>query len=163
MSRNIRLCEKSVSVELFRRDDLGDLTIAGRSYRCAMQRLAAGEYCLTLDGVSYRHWIAHNKDMTYVHAFGRAWELEITNPAETRASESGAANIATAPMPGVVVGVMVEVGAAVEKGQTLMIIESMKMQSEITARAAGKVESVRVAVGDTCARGAKLVALTSEE
>lgn len=163
MSRNIRLGEKAVSVELVRRDDLGDLTIAGRSYHCVMQRLAVGEYYLTLDGVSHRLWIAHHKDMTYIHGFGRTWELEVTNPAEARTAESDGMNVASAPMPGVVVSVMVEVGEAVEKGQTLMIIESMKMQSEITARAAGKIEAVLVEIGDTFERGARLIALASEE
>jgi 3-methylcrotonyl-CoA carboxylase alpha subunit len=163
MSRNIRLGEKTVSVELVRRDDLGELIIAGRSYHCAMQRLVAGEYYLTLDGVSHRLWIAHHKDMTYVHGFGRTWELEVTNPAEAQATESDGLNVASAPMPGVVVSVMVEVGEAVERGQTLMIIESMKMESEITARTAGRVEAVMVAVGDTFERGSRLVALASEE
>lgn len=163
MNRNIRLAENTVSVELVRRDDLGDLTIAGRRYHCAMQRLADGEYYLTLDGIAHRLWIAHHKDKAYVHGFGRTWELEVTNPAEAQAAESDGVNVASAPMPGVVVGVMVEVGEAVERGQTLMIIESMKMQSEITARAAGRIEAVMVAVGEAFERGAKLVALASEE
>lgn len=163
MSRNIRLGETTASVEFVRRDDEGDLTIDSRSYHCDMRRLRTGEYYLTLDGVSQNLWIAHHKDTVYVHAFGRTWELEVTGRTGSRGLESKGENVASAPMPGVVVSILVAMGDTVEKGQTLVIIESMKMQSEISARTAGTIEAVWVAVGDKFDRGAKLVTLASEQ
>lgn len=53
-----------------------------------------------------------------------------------------------APMPGVVVEVPVEVDQEVEAGQTVLVLESMKMQNEFKATRAGKVKRVQVVPGD---------------
>jgi biotin carboxyl carrier protein len=63
-------------------------------------------------------------------------------------------------MPGTVIAVAVAPGEAVTQAQVLVVIESMKMQSEITAPRAGTIASVHVAVGDVFERGATLVALS---
>ncbi|HHI69148.1 MAG TPA: biotin/lipoyl-binding protein, partial [Planctomycetes bacterium] len=62
-----------------------------------------------------------------------------------------------APMPGRVVKVLVEAGTKVEKGAPLLVVESMKMETEITAGIGGVVEEVRVAPGDNVNPGDTLV------
>jgi biotin carboxyl carrier protein len=64
-----------------------------------------------------------------------------------------------APMPGRVIRVLVAVGDAVEAGATLCVIEAMKMENEVKAKAACKVLEVRVAEGATVEAGAKLFTL----
>ncbi len=54
-----------------------------------------------------------------------------------------------APMPGLVVAVPVNEGQAVEKGDVLLILESMKMQNELKSPRAGKVFRVRIKAGDS--------------
>ncbi len=56
-------------------------------------------------------------------------------------------------MPGKVVKIMTEVGAEVSKGQTLLILEAMKMENEIKAACDGVVKSVMVAEGDAIESG----------
>ena len=53
-----------------------------------------------------------------------------------------------APMPGLVIAIPVGEGQPVEKGDVLLILESMKMQNELKAPRAGKVSRVRVAPGE---------------
>ncbi len=53
-----------------------------------------------------------------------------------------------APMPGLVVSVPVVAGQSIEKGDVLLILESMKMQNELKAPRAGKVARLRVKPGD---------------
>ncbi len=65
----------------------------------------------------------------------------------------------TAPMPGKVIAVLVEVGAVVEKGTPLIVMEAMKMEHTIDAPAAGKVEEVLYAVGDQVDEGAQLLVI----
>ena len=64
-----------------------------------------------------------------------------------------------APMPGLVVRVLVEPGVAVGAGQGLVVVEAMKMENELKAPAAGVVEKVFVARGDRVEKGAPLVEL----
>lgn len=53
-----------------------------------------------------------------------------------------------APMPGVVVEVPVKAGQEIEEGETVLVLESMKMQNEFKASRAGTVKRVQVAPGD---------------
>ena len=64
-------------------------------------------------------------------------------------------------MPGRVVAVMVEAGAAVERGMPLVTIEAMKMETTVFAEAAGTVADVLVAPGDEVETKDLLVALAS--
>ncbi|HXI19413.1 MAG TPA: biotin/lipoyl-containing protein [Chloroflexota bacterium] len=61
-------------------------------------------------------------------------------------ARSGSVTIA-APMPGKIVSVAVETGAMVERGQTVIVLEAMKMESAIAAPHAGTVTDILVAVG----------------
>ncbi len=65
----------------------------------------------------------------------------------------------TAPMPGNIVAVSVAVGDRVKAGQTLVVLEAMKMEHNITAPGNGKVSALNVAVGERVEEGAELVVL----
>jgi len=77
-----------------------------------------------------------------------------------RAGARSAGGSLDAPMPGTVIDVRVEPGAAVAEGDTLVILESMKMELAIQAPADGVVTDVFVATGDRVAQSAPLVALS---
>jgi acetyl-CoA/propionyl-CoA carboxylase biotin carboxyl carrier protein len=68
-----------------------------------------------------------------------------------------------APMPGTVVQLRVEPGATVAAGETLVVLESMKMEISIAAPRDGSVAEVLVAAGDQVDRGAVLIELAEEE
>jgi biotin carboxyl carrier protein len=63
------------------------------------------------------------------------------------------------PMPGRVVKVLVAKGDEVAAGQGLVVLEAMKMENEVRAKAAGVVAVVHVAAGDTVEGNARLVTL----
>ena len=60
-------------------------------------------------------------------------------------------------MPGRIVTVLVEAGAAVKKGQPLLVLEAMKMEHTIAAPAAGSVTSLPFAPGDQVEEGVDLI------
>ena len=60
-------------------------------------------------------------------------------------------------MPGKVISLIAQAGAAVEKGAPLLILEAMKMEHTINAPAAGTVKAFRFAVGDQVGDGDELV------
>ncbi len=80
-------------------------------------------------------------------------------PKKDTAVPQGASTI-TAPMPGTILKINVNVGDTVKKGQVLLILEAMKMENEITAPADGKVASVNVSKGASVSVGDVLVSLS---
>lgn len=64
-----------------------------------------------------------------------------------------------APMPGMVVRVLVAIGDEVAAGQGLVVIEAMKMENELRASATGRVTAVRAVVGTAVDKGTILVEL----
>ncbi len=140
-----------------------DLVLDGRRHRVALSALGDGEHRLEVDGVAHRVWIAVRGDAIYVHAAGRSWTLEVVDElAETATAGGAAADTAEAPMPGTVVRVQVAPGEAVKRGQTLMVIESMKMETAIVAWRDGVVGAVHRPLGATFDRKAPLVSLEPE-
>jgi len=141
----------------------GAVTIARdeSEHRANMRDLGDGQYLLELDGVPHRVWLAVLGDRTFIHMDGRAWDvLAIDDLARAmeQAHHKGE-DTTEAPMPGTVIGVHVSEGDAVHKGQTLVVIESMKMETSITAWRDGTVHTVHVPLGATFDRKAPLVTL----
>ena len=89
---------------------------------------------------------------------GRSHEVTIVDPKRLRSGQNsdrhhhGVVEI-RAPMPGKVVRVQTEAGAAVEKGVGLIVVEAMKMQNEMKSPRAGVVVSINVKAGDTVNAG----------
>ncbi len=79
--------------------------------------------------------------------------------APTTAPAAVKGNAIKTPLPGVIIDVKVNVGDIVKKGDTVVILEAMKMENNINADRDGKVVSIEVAKGDTVADGAALVVL----
>jgi 3-methylcrotonyl-CoA carboxylase alpha subunit len=98
-------------------------------------------------------------DGSTIHLFwqGRAYRLT-REPRATRSPEASI-NTLEAPMPGKVIAVAVTPGEAVRRGQPLVIIEAMKMETVVRAPRDGRVRAVRVAAGDRVAPGIALVEL----
>ncbi len=77
-------------------------------------------------------------------------------PAPVRPRD-GDQTLVTAPMPGVVLAVDVAVGQAVTRGQTLIVLEAMKMKNDLKAQRDGVIARVQVAAGDQVKHGDPLV------
>ena len=76
------------------------------------------------------------------------------------AAPTAGGQVVEAPMPGKILDIKVKAGDAVGYGQVVIIMEAMKMETEIVAPGAGTVASVNVNVGDTVETGATLVTLS---
>lgn len=86
--------------------------------------------------------------------------VETPKPAPAAASVSaGAGTEITSPMPGSILDVKVNVGDKVTYGQTLAILEAMKMENDIPATADGEVVEIRVKKGDMVETDAVLIVL----
>ena len=84
-------------------------------------------------------------------------DSEPPTPAAAPAAAGG--QTVEAPMPGKILDIKVKVGDAVGYGQCVIVMEAMKMETEIVAPAAGTVASINVSTGDSVETGAVLVTL----
>ena len=64
-----------------------------------------------------------------------------------------------APLPGVVAKILVAMGQSVKKGETVLVLEAMKMENNITAECDGKVTGICVAAGDSVMEGTTLITI----
>ena len=87
---------------------------------------------------------------------GEAPAKQQTAPAAVKAGEG---TKVLSPLPGSITSIEVKVGDAVAAGDTVVVLEAMKMQNNIEAENSGTVTSVMVNVGDTVMEGAVLVTI----
>ncbi|GHD16844.1 acetyl/propionyl-CoA carboxylase subuit alpha [Streptomyces violarus] len=116
---------------------------------------------VTLDGV--RHTFHRADD--WLGRDGDAWHVRDHDPVAaslSRAAHAGADSL-TAPMPGTVTVVKVAVGDDVTAGQSLLVVEAMKMEHVISAPHAGKVTELDVAPGSTVAMDQVLAVIAPHE
>jgi len=73
------------------------------------------------------------------------------------AVQAGSSKVLTAPLPGVIVAVLVKPGDAISHGQELCTLEAMKMKNAIKSNREGTVESIEVNVGDQVGHGQVLL------
>jgi len=97
---------------------------------------------------------------------GRSVTTHVTGAGRGRARRRAAkadSHVLLAPMHGLVVDVAVKAGQEVEQGQTLVVLESMKMQMQLRSPRTGKVELVNVQAGSQVEKGAILVQFENEQ
>jgi biotin carboxyl carrier protein len=135
--------------------------VDGRRYEVESRGQQPGVYLLLADGHAYECHVGHSEakhEAMEVTVGNHTYAVTLTDPKRLRGAQSSAGHAGgtsqiVAPMPGKVVRVLVEVGAEVEAGAGLVIVEAMKMQNEMKSPKAGKVTSVNVAVGATVNAG----------
>jgi biotin carboxyl carrier protein len=134
-----------------------EVTVDGRDHQVDLRSIDGVHlYSLIVDDHSYELHVERIKGVYYVQLGGDRFAVDVEQErlkklramGGTRHQEHGAAAV-SAPMPGLVVRVFVEPGQPVAAGQSLVILEAMKMENEIRSPKTGVIESVAVASGDT--------------
>jgi biotin carboxyl carrier protein len=147
----------SIGGELVEADEAWGLTWVDRHRGIA--RLANGERSelVVIEGSS-SEW--------YVNLRGRRIPVAVRTRREQRLAEAEVASrrhggplAVKATLPGLVVAIQAEVGAEVDEGAPLLVIEAMKMQNEVRAPRAGRVVEIAVEAGKPVATGALLLRL----
>ncbi|MFN4064171.1 MAG: biotin/lipoyl-containing protein, partial [Parazoarcus communis] len=147
--------ERSVTVAYLA--DGYQLTQEGRSVMARGELNPRGLLRVELDGTRMDATVIAAAGRRHVFAQGRAWQLAAVDPLHHGGDGGGAEGGLLAPMPGKVIALVAAVGAKVEKGAPLLILEAMKMEHTINAPAAGTVKAFCFAVGDQVGDGAELV------
>ena len=142
----------------FRRDGVV-VELDGEPVEVRLWSTSAALVDLTVDGVRRQVQVSQVGDTTYVDsALGSSVFVEA--PRFPEPGTGAAAGSLAAPMPGTVVRVLAQVGAAVEAGDVLVVLEAMKMEHPVRAAVDGTVAEVLVDAGAQVEAGAVLVVVT---
>ncbi|RPI85122.1 MAG: acetyl-CoA carboxylase biotin carboxyl carrier protein subunit [Chloroflexi bacterium] len=113
-------------------------------------------YSLLVEGNSFEVHVYPEEDFWQVIVHGEQYSARVEDERERRLRAAAGAQavdhgeyLLKAPMPGMVVAIPVKDGDMVEKGQVLLVLESMKMQNELKSPRAGKVGRIRVEQGES--------------
>jgi len=135
--------------------------INGNEYNVAVEELEGNKASVTVNG------------KTYQVELDRPAKPVVTKPVARPAASPTAAPVAAAPaprptaggagikapLPGVILDIKVKVGDAVAKGQTVAILEAMKMENNINADRDGQVVAINVEKGQSIAEGTDIITL----
>lgn len=113
-------------------------------------------YSVLINNRSYEAFVYSGEDGWEVILLGSQYVLQVEDEREKRLRASMGRNLAEnieyhlrSPMPGLVVTVPVTEGQSVDKGEVLVVLESMKMQNELKSPRSGTVARLRVKPGDS--------------
>ncbi|MBN1201950.1 MAG: biotin/lipoyl-binding protein [Anaerolineae bacterium] len=146
----------------------GRILVNGQARAIDFRVLRQGElYSLLVDNASYEGVVEERDDLYHVLMSGDMYEVKVTDERSRRLESafmafgdtSGEVSI-RAPMPGLITRVPVEEGQPVTKGETVVILESMKMENELKSPRDGTVRRVKVAEGDNVEQNKLLVTIS---
>lgn len=161
MIYEVTIAEKTYRVELVQTGEQWSCKLDGREFPLDIVSTQQGVFSLLINGKSYdvkQETVGAETNIVVGH---ERFAATVRDPRSFRArrragsSEQGVKKI-TAPMPGKVVRILASVGSQVEAGQSVIVIEAMKMQNELKAPKNGTVKKLNVAEGAAVEAGQAL-------
>lgn len=140
------------------------LTINGNDYNVAVNDVNNGAANVVVNGVAYRVGIDHveagprtPKSVEISRATYQSPPPAVHAKVHTAPSATANASPLKSPLPGIILGVRVGEGDTVKEGQTVMILEAMKMENNIDAHKSGVVRKISKQQGDPVLEGDELL------
>jgi biotin carboxyl carrier protein len=161
MIYEVTIAEKTYRVELVQTGEQWGCKLDGKEFPLDFVSTRQGVFSLLVNGKSYdveQEIVGAETNIVVGH---ERFAAAVRDPRSFRArhragaSEQGVKKI-TAPMPGKVVRILAAVGSQVEAGQSVIVIEAMKMQNELKAPKNGTVKKINVAEGAAVEAGQAL-------
>ena len=150
-----------------------EITIEGKTYKVTVERFDGKQGSVAVDGKKYDVDVNGMDLRTPLPSFGRrpytprpgiktqalpkSNASAVPTPTHAIVSSAGGGGKIIAPMPGLILDVMVKVGDHVETGTMIIKMEAMKMENEIPSPVGGIVRSIAVKKGDSVSTGETLV------
>ena len=119
---------------------------------------SSGNYAVTVDGKTYQAQVAADGKVT---VNGKVYVVDVADgkAAPAAAASSGKAEDLISPLPGTILKIVAPAGTVVAEGDTILILEAMKQETEIKAEKGGTVVKVMVEVGNVVAQGDALASI----
>jgi len=141
--------------------------INGQEYIVAVNKMDGDLAEVAVNGTNYKVELVNNEeDVTFVSrpatkapAATAAPKATATAPASKPATGGGGAGAVKSPLPGIVIDILVNVGDTVKKGQTVAMLEAMKMENAIQAPVDGQVTEINTNKGDSVLEGVTILTI----
>lgn len=133
-------------------------TISGNSYDIEIKDFDGNLANIEVNGTTYAVEVHREVKKTKTPTLIRA-EIPVLGGDKIEKREKGAPIAIISPLPGNIIEILVKPGDVIRKGQTLLVMEAMKMENKIQSDNEGVVESVRVQVGSSVLQGDVLIEL----
>ena len=151
--------EQQFEIEI---DKDGNLTVNGEPREVDFLDLGSSLYSIITNNRSLQVAMEQTDSQIDVMMLGRLYETQVLDErallmAQRRGGFGVVSGEVHSPMPGLIVAVKVEIGQEVAKGQTVVILESMKMQNELKSPVNGVVQSIHCSTGKTVDKNDTLV------
>lgn len=157
---------KEQSVEYTRhadRDDVYDVTWNGETEQVRIMAIREDSVTLLVAGTPVLLHVVHGVDRSLVSIAGHSYEFSHAPPHQNRldrpATRGSFEPEVRSPMPGKILEVKVDEGDTVDDGQTLILLEAMKMENALTADGGARVSKIHVAAGELVELGQILIEL----
>ena len=145
----------------------GETSINGQSLSPDIVKNDLGEWHILVDGKGYRARVLEHdleKKTMKIMVNGNEYQIGIRDRYDQLLHDLGMDDITSkkisdikAPMPGLVLDVMVSPGDEVDEGSTVLVLEAMKMENVIKSPGAGIVDQVKVEKGEAIEKGSLMI------
>jgi len=157
MKTEIKTGKRTAHVELLENDGrLYKILLDEKEYSIDLVEAKENVYSVLLNGKSYDIFISPNyKEKTFVSQINHTnYNIEIIDQEKKykqsrKGDSTEGENTIVSPMPGKIIKILCEKGEEVESGQVLIIVEAMKMESELKAKMSGKIKDIKVKETET--------------
>jgi len=124
--------------------------------------MALRKFKIKIDGKSFEAEVEEltEGETTTVENKKEAQKPITTSAAPSKPAFSGSEKSVISPMPGKIIAVKCQQGQAVKRGEVLIILEAMKMEQEIKARADGTVTEIKVTAGTAVQKDQELIVIS---
>ena len=136
-------------------------TINGNEYNVTIGEIEGNIANVEVNGVAYKVEMPEKVEAPkpVARPVARPAAAPASAPASKPAASSAGKAAVKSPLPGVILDVKVNVGDTVKRGQTIIILEAMKMENNINADKDGKVTAINVKSGESVLEGTDLVVI----
>lgn len=163
MTYTFKLGNRTYKVGFEEKEGLSLFSMDDEQKELEFLRIDENTYSILVDNRSVTVGIFREGKKIQVFHEGDLYEIEAVSGRDaTQAEGAGSLNI-TAPMHSRVVKILKKEGDKVEVGESVVVVEAMKMESELKASVSGSVKEIRTEEGKTVEKDAVLVALSDEE
>ena len=164
MRYDLKIDNKIISFDLEQKDKDYQIILDEKSSNADLVKVDSNLYSLVVNGSTFNIAIFKEGKTIQVYYKGDLFTFEVPSQREKGSFEnSSGIDKINAPMPGRIIKILKNIDDSVSEGDGIVVIEAMKMESELKTNMPGKITEIKVKEGDTVELGTHLITDESDD